>query len=274
MRFDTSSLALPKVRYPRVSGFTLLELMLVISIVVLVAGMLMSALNRTKNNALRLGCMDNLRQLQLAWGMYIEDNEDRMPLNQAGPIAFNSKLGPRSSTNSWVAGNPREDKNTDGLKRGSLFPYVRTTDVYKCPTDSSKVSGQPNIDRTRSYAVSAYLGGDNSDKDTRVKSKLSELAEPGPSQTFVFIEEHENSLWGAGFTVLTPAQAALLSKAGISGSTPSDHHNRGCYLTFADSHIEFWRWYTPKVVDSSVHVSSSAREKADFQRLQNAVPLP
>jgi len=274
MRIANSSIARPTVLNRPAHGFTLLELMLVISIVVLVAGMLMSALNRTKNNALRVGCMDNMRQLQLAWGMYIEDNEDRMPLNQAGPVAFNSKLGPRSSTNSWVAGNPREDKNTDGLKRGTLFSYVRTTDIYKCPTDSSKVSGQPGIDRNRSYAMSAYLGGDNGENDTRVKIKLSELAEPGPSQTFVFIEEHENSLWGAGFTVLTPAQEVLFSKAGISGSTPSDHHNRGCYLTFADSHIEFWRWYTPKSVASTVHVTSSAREKADSQRLQNAVPQP
>ncbi len=274
MQFAASNSAIPTATRRPVQGFTLLELLVVISIVVVVAGMLMSALNRTKNNALRFSCMDNLRQLQIAWGMYIEDNEDRMPLNQAGSLAFNSKIGPRSSTNSWVSGNPREDKFADGIKLGTLYPYLKNVDVYKCPLDSSRVSGYPNLERTRSYAMSAYLGGDNGDTDSRVKVKLSELAEPGPSQTFVFIEEHENSLWGAGFTVLTPTQAALLSKAGISGSTPSDLHERGCHLTFADSHVEFWKWYSPKAGSSTVRVTSSAREKADFQRLQNAVPQP
>ena len=248
---------------------------MVLALIVGVAGMLISSLNTARRKAMRMTCLDNLRQLQLAWSLYADDNDDRIPLNQGVPSVVGNKLSWRMTTNSWVAGNPKEDTSTSQIQKGTLYPYVHNPEIFRCPVDGSHVASHPNIERTRSYSMNAYLGAEKSPTAPHVRMKVSDLTSPGPSRTFVFIEEHESSIWTAGFLVIPTKTAALVASAASARSTPADHHQSGAHLTFADSHIEFWRWYAPKGEPvSGVRLSSDSSERLDNARLEAVIPQP
>jgi prepilin-type processing-associated H-X9-DG protein len=120
--------------------------------------------------------------------------------------------------------------------------------------------------------MSAYLNGDDEGIDPRVKLKETELVNPGPQNTFVFIEEHEASAWLGAFRVLPQQKFGIAS--GTWTSTPSARHNQGCNISFADDHVEYWKWYWPKKANLQSKLTSNVQEIRDFQRLQRAVPKP
>lgn len=252
-------------------GFTILELTAVVAIIAILVSLLSAALNQTKSKALRISCLDNVKQLYLAWQMYTDDFDGWLPLNQTAGALLDPRF-PRfnTSTNSWVAGNPRTDRDTTNIRRGTLFPYVKSVLPYRCAMDDSRSVSNPQILRVRSYSMNAYLGGDAAMNPVL---KFSELRRP--SSTFVFIEEHENSRWESSFVVVPALKPGFGSGAQIASwvSTPSDRHEQGCNLAFSDGHIEYWRWYSPKVAQD-IKLSSAghrSRDSRDLTRLQSVV---
>ena len=262
-------------REARRRGFTLIELLAVLAIILVVVGLLSVALNQTKTRTLRVTCLDNMRQLQYAWTMYAADYNDHMALNQtAAPGAAAGTVMaaamPRNSTNSWVAGNPKVDNSWETLAQGTLYPYVKHPEVYRCPMDTSTT--RAGYLRTRSYSIDSYLGGDDDGLDPRVKMRTSDIVNPGTDHVFVFIEEHENSLWSGGFMVMPRDKFGASS--GAWSSTPSDRHMQGCNLTFVDGHLEYWKWAAPKKGNTGNKLISAPNELRDLRRLQESVPKP
>ena len=259
-------------RQRRIHGFTLVELVAVIATIIILVSLLCAALNHTKEKALRVACVNNLRQLQVAWINYTGDNDDLLPLNQTAPSPAGkpSIISRGSSVGSWVVGNPTIDVTTTGIEKGTLFPYVGSTEVYRCPMDDSTVVRHPDILRTRSYSMNAFLGGDDPEHNLRVKTKLSEWTAPGKESTFVFIEEHADSYWLSSFWVYPKEEINATSASWWS--TPADRHNQGCNLSFADGHVEYWQWYSPKEGHSETKLSSTSRDSVDIRRLQACVP--
>ena len=256
------------------AGFTLLELTAVVAIITILVSLLSAALNQTKQKALQLSCMDNLKQLQIAWFMYTtEDAEGFLPLNRTAEGTGHHRI-PQwgNSSNSWVVGSPLVDVTTANIQRGTLYPYVKSTAPYRCQMDDSRVNRHPEVLRTRSYSMNAFLGGD---EDLNPATKAEEVTRP--SSTFVFIEEHEMSRWESSFVVLPSIKPGKLVAAGAPVSTwlstPSDRHKQGCNLSFADGHVAYWHWYSPKSSTDS-KMSSAAnrtRDLRDLQRLQAVV---
>jgi prepilin-type N-terminal cleavage/methylation domain-containing protein/prepilin-type processing-associated H-X9-DG protein len=252
-------------------GFTIVELMVVVSIVAILSALLSTALNHTKGRAHQIGCLANLRQLQVNWFMYADDNGDLLALNRSIAIPNEQIFGRPNTTNSWVAGNPKQDTTTDNIAAGTLFPYMKSFSPYHCPSDQSIVIGQ-NVRRTRSYAMSTYLNGDRAGFEPRVKSTYSSIVSPGLDKVFVFIEEHEASQWAGSFAVNPKDKVPLL--ASVWASTPSDRHRRGCNLSFADGHVEYWKWFSENTASLANKPVLNKLELRDLLRLQECLPKP
>lgn len=252
-------------------GFTLIELLVVISIVGILGALLSRALHHTKGRAHQIGCLSNMRQLQVNWFLYADDNGDRLPLNRSEPSRNEQVFGRRNTENSWVAGNPKEDATTDNLVIGTLFPYTKAPSLYRCPSDRSMVIGR-NVLRTRSYSASGYMNGDRAGLDPRVKTTYSGIASPGLDKVFVFIEEHESSVWAGSFAVNPKEKLVVTAPAWTS--TPSDRHRTGCNLTFADGHVEYWRWFSADTAALSSKPVLNKLELRDLSRLQDSIPRP
>src|SRR5207245_2298988 len=125
------------------------------AILAILASLLLPALGRAKAKAQSIACINNLKQLQLAWQMYSEDNNDVLPLNDAvGSGAWGTY---RSTAHSWVVGNALNDTNDANIKLGTLCRYAGSSAVYKCSADKSTVLNKPQFARTRHYSMSKSM---------------------------------------------------------------------------------------------------------------------
>jgi prepilin-type N-terminal cleavage/methylation domain-containing protein len=210
-------------------AFTLIELLVVIAIIAILAAMLLPALARAKAKATGIACMNDLKQLQLCYQMYVHDNNDRVPLNHA--------ISTASLADSWVVGNPKVDVTTSNIENGVLFQYNRSTRIYICPVDKSTTlptMGAPNgLPRNRSYAIDYVLGGDST--VPYMIDRISRAISPPPARKSVFWDEDPRSIDNGAFGIRPKG-------TWVWWNLPASGHSRGCTLSMLDGHAEIWKW--------------------------------
>ena len=271
-RMSGVSAAPPKSVLISARAFTLIELLVVIAIIAILAALLLPALARAKEKARTVGCLNNLKQLEVCWHLYAVDNQDLLPPNNSVMLIGGGSL---ATSVSWCPDHAGTDTNTLDLQNGVLFQYNTSVAIYHCPADKSTVvdaAGQPTAQlRNRSYNMSQSVNGVPEGVIIRPPSdiipawkKLSAIR--FSAQAFVFIDEHPDTMLDAQFG--NPVEVPFLPR--IWFDKPSDRHQQAGNLSFADGHAERWRWAVPKT-PAYAGQPIGPGEEPDFQRIQNAM---
>lgn len=264
----------------RVGGFTLIELLVVIAVIAILAGLLLPALSRAKQRGLSIACLNQLKQLQLCFHLYTVDNRGFLPPNNfvylidtegPDPVMFDTNM-------TWCPGNTRLDTTTANIERGLLFPYNRSTAIYRCPADKSTVEtpdgASRGLLRTRSYNLSQSINGAPLLDESRGYgppsfAKEVDIDRPTPTELFTFIEVHEDSILDSLFGIPPPGWDDFAEQ--IWWDVPADRHMQGCNLAFADGHAERWRWTSPKYATGPGMPIANERDYQDFLKLKARV---
>lgn len=254
----------------RAAAFTLIELLVVIAVIAVLAAVLLPAVSRAKMTAQSISCINNLKQLEVCCHLYTTENDDYLPLNKAGGFVA-APSGTNSPTtvqniNSWCPGIAPLDVNTTNLEQGVLFRYNRSPAIYRCPSDQSTVVGHPGLLRTRSYCMSI---GINCPDASNSFQKFTQIDRPTPSNLFVLIDTHEQDIWDGTFGIFSSDNWW----ADYWLDLPADRHRQGANLSFADGHVEHWRWEAPKIFEAPWWPAYSEADLSDLRRLQNCTRL-
>lgn len=241
----------------RRDGFTLIELLVVIAIIAILAGMLLPSLGKAKAKTQGIACLNNHRQLALAWRLYTEDNQ--------GVLLFASENTSDRTTyaGAWVTGildftAARSNWDPDlTIKKSPMWKYCgNSLAIWKCPSDRAVVKTPlGNKTRIRSMSMNLFLGGwggtdggFSSDVGSyRIYRKDSDMTDPGPSKTFVFLDMREDSVDMGNFLVKMRGFPGNPGQYGFY-DLPGFYHNNGGGFSFADGHSETRRWKDARTI--------------------------
>jgi prepilin-type N-terminal cleavage/methylation domain-containing protein len=231
-------------------GFTLVELLVVIAVIAILAAILLPTLARAKSRATGIMCLNNVRQLIVAWQLYAHDQRDRLPYNLGGD-ADRKTVAPFNKAN-WVNGvldweTTSDNTNSTLMLQSSLAAYCYNNPrVYKCPADRALSDVQRSAgwnERVRSYSMNAMVGdaGDLSSTGQNLNNpgykqyfKLPQIG--APANIFVFIDEHPDSINDGYFLVQWSYPFEWVD-------LPASFHNDCAALSFADGHSEMHKWH-------------------------------
>jgi prepilin-type N-terminal cleavage/methylation domain-containing protein len=281
-------------RWPQWS-FTLIELLVVIAIIGILAALLLPVLNKGKLKAQGIQCMNNHRQLALAWRMYADDNREVLVYASDDPGDWQVDWRVLDQY-AWTLTHMDFDGNNRGnwdieydMVKRPLWPYTaKNAAIYKCPADKSFVMvGTEQKPLVRSMSMNLYVGGfDGTDGNWpwahpyRIYAKLSDINLP--SKIFVFLDMREDSVnWGNFMTYMAGYSPTDPSQYGFDGDFPGMYHHLACGFSFADGHSEIKRWLDPRTTppltigaNPLFSVFSQSRSNADVAWLQDHSTRP
>ena len=238
----------------------MIELLVVIAIIAILAAILLPVLSRAKEKAQRVHCLNNEKQLTLGWQMYADEDNGILASNN---VDFRSANVAEATPGSWVVGNAALDTAQTNITSGSIFPYVKNINCYRCSTDQSLVLGTSTF-TLRSYSLSCFMGGPQADTDQwdlRPVHHTTQILKPANSLTF--IEEDISSIDDGHFLYSDTINAWF--------NFPAWRHANGDTLSFADGHVEYWKWRSSLAEDTyfgSGQTETDPDALQDIQKLQ------
>ena len=259
-------------------AFTLIELLVVVAIIALLLAILLPALSRARAKAREVTCLSNLRQLQTCAKLYSMDYDGFLPPNRhVYDISTGKPSAGWNDDMTWCAGLAPFDTTTENIERGLLFPYNKSTDIYRCPSDMARVrtpEGKSlHLRRTRSYNMSQSINGVPYISEAVFPpsfTKESEIDDPAPSELLFFVGVHEDCILDSLFGI-PPRGWKFAEGPPRWWDLPADRHSQGGNFSFADGHVEHWRWAAPKIFTELGQLVGQDGELQDFLRVQRGV---
>jgi len=238
--------------FARRSGFTLIELLTVIAVIAILAAILLPALSKAKMRSQGIFCLNNTRQLALAWQLYGDDHDGVLPYNlgMAGS-SFRTNINWVNNVMTWDL-SP-DNTNPATITAASLGSYVSgATSIFHCPSDHALTGVQIAAGwdhRLRSYSMNAMVGnaGTFSASGANVNNpgykqffKATQI--PQPTEIFIFVDEHPDSINDGYFLNKdwTGAYGSYDSYEWLH--LPASYHNFAAAFSFADGHASLHRW--------------------------------
>jgi prepilin-type N-terminal cleavage/methylation domain-containing protein len=262
-------------------GFTLIELLVVIAIIAILAAMLLPALTKAKQRAQSISCMNNTKQIMLAWNMYTNDNNDFLPPNDYPYLTSYFGAGANQiKMKNWVVGTMEQPADANDLQSKTgvselldpntlLSTYLQSKPVYHCPADNYIDTYAGNQVHVRSYSMNSAVGttwsafyqygsptigspvqggwlpgsGYNSSQTTWLTyGKMASFTRPGPVNTWVIMDENPLTINDGSFAV------SALATAGTTYliDYPTGLHGGAGGLAFADGHSIVHKWQDPR----------------------------
>lgn len=243
-------------------AFTLLELLVVIAIIAILAAILLPALSRSKQHSQGIQCVNNLRQMHVAWTLYADDFQQALVPNVG---MFQPEF---IANQSWVVGDVSDlpDETNDLLLSQALLgPYAKNVAVYKCPADPGNPPGTP---RVRSISMNNYMHGKGGglSQDFVMNRLLTDIQQPASS--FVFLDERSSTIDDGYFIMLLTTNYGGI----VPINLPACYHDNAGGFSFADGHALLRKWRTDAFETATQE--ASLPNNVDYEWLMQNTTVP
>jgi prepilin-type N-terminal cleavage/methylation domain-containing protein len=214
-------------------GFTLIELLIVVAIIAVLISILAPALQSAREQGKRALCLYNTHALSVAWIQYIEENKGLLPDAAA-------RLNPPPESNTWIQrvggsyqfhpNDAPEQLQLEAIRKGSLFKYTNTTNIYRCPV--------AKVNEKRTYSLTHAMHGYKFSGAGEVLTKLAAIQ--WPEERINFLDDYGTDWDGCWAVVYIQP---------IWWNITPIRHGYGNTFAFADGHSEWWKWQDERTIN-------------------------